>query len=153
VKTTRRTRGRLSGQKILCLTGEIVTDPSGNTHSYPAPVITDIYGQAVDEKVIYPAQYGSPDLVTDGWYWSATVDSSRPGTYTYSMRIRLHQLVRRGGEMLWEPLNMTCRSKLQVITEPKFNGFTGAGLGPLPIGPSHPGPSCAPQPHPQDPTP
>ncbi|WP_413756093.1 hypothetical protein [Streptomyces sp. MMBL 11-3] len=139
LSTTRSTTGRLSGQKIIGLTGEVVADPSQGAYSYPAPVITDIYGQAVDEKIMYPAEYGSPDLVTDGWYWSATVDSSRPGTYSYSMRIQLHRLVQRGSEMLWEPVNMTCESALRVTTEPKFNGFTGAGLGLLPIEPASPG--------------
>ncbi|MFJ8820785.1 hypothetical protein ACIREE_03280 [Streptomyces sp. NPDC102467] len=133
VKTTRRTKGRLSGQKLLDVTGEVVTDATAGAFSYPGPVITDIYGQAVDEKIMYPAEYGSPDLVTDGWYWSATVDSSRPGTYAYTMRIQLHKLVQRGSETLWEPVNMTCESKLKVTTEPKRNGFTGAGLGQLPI--------------------
>ncbi|GAA2305370.1 hypothetical protein OKJ48_44350 [Streptomyces kunmingensis] len=133
VKTTRRTKGRLSGQKILDVTGQVVTDPTKDAYSYPGPVITDIYGQAVDEKIMYPAEYGSPDLVTDGWYWSATVDSSRPGTYAYTMRIQLHKLVQKGSETLWEPVNMTCESKLKVTTEPKVNGFTGAGLGLLPI--------------------
>ncbi|MBQ0849189.1 hypothetical protein J8N05_13345 [Streptomyces sp. BH-SS-21] len=135
VKTTRRTKGRLSGQKVIDLTGEIVTDTSAGTYSYPAPVITDIYGQAVDEKIMYPAEYGSPDLVTDGWYWSATVDSSRPGTYSYSMRIQLHRLVQRGSEALWEPVNLTCESALRVTSEPKVNGFTGSGMGLLPLDP------------------
>ncbi|KUF16781.1 hypothetical protein [Streptomyces silvensis] len=134
VKTTRRTRGRLSGQKVLDVTGQVVTEATA-AYSYPGPVITDIYGQAVDEKIMYPAEYGSPDLVTDGWYWSATVDSSRPGTYAYTMRIQLHKLVQRGGETLWEPVNLTCASKLLITSEPKRNGFTGAGLGWLPIAP------------------
>ncbi|MEV1021370.1 hypothetical protein [Streptomyces sp. NPDC050264] len=143
VKTTRRTKGRLSGQKLLDVTGEVVTDATAGAFSYPGPVITDIYGQAVDEKIMYPAEYGSPDLVTDGWYWSATVDSSRPGTYAYTMRIQLHKLVQRGSETLWEPVNMTCESKLKVTTEPKHNGFTGAGLGRLPIESSSRGPAFA----------
>ncbi|MFD0415040.1 hypothetical protein [Streptomyces sp. NPDC127108] len=151
VKTTRRTRGRLSGQKILDVTGQVVTDATA-AYSYPGPVITDIYGQAVDEKIMYPAAYGSPDLVTDGWYWSATVDSSRPGTYAYTMRIQLHKLVQRGSETLWEPVNLTCESKLMITSEPKRNGFSGAGLGWLPIAPpaaaSQPPPSAVPQPPP-----
>ncbi|MEV3855563.1 hypothetical protein AB0J38_14685 [Streptomyces sp. NPDC050095] len=135
VKTTRRTRGRLSDQKILDVTGNVVTDEDAGTHSYPAPVITDIYGEAVDEKIMYPAEYGSPDLVTDGWYWSATVDSSRPGTYTYSMRIQLHRLVHREDALLWEPVNMTCESKLRITSQPRRNAFTKAGLGMLPVPP------------------
>ncbi|MEU6387823.1 hypothetical protein [Streptomyces sp. NPDC046939] len=152
VKTTRRTRGRLSNQKVLDVTGEVVTDATAGAYSYPGPVITDIYGQAVDEKIMYPAEYGSPDLVTDGWYWSATVDSSRPGTYSYSMRIQLHRLVQRGSESLWEPVNMVCESKLKVTTQPKVNGFTGAGLGLLPIPPSARGSAYAPGSGPQQQT-
>ncbi|MFI5801499.1 hypothetical protein [Streptomyces sp. NPDC051561] len=132
IKTTRRTKGRLSGQKVLDVTGKVVSDDAG-AHSYPAPVITDIYGEAVDEKIMYPAEYGSPDLVTDGWYWSATVDSSRPGTYAYTMRIQLHKLVQQAGETLWEPVNLTVDSALRITTEPKRNAFTKAGLGVLPI--------------------
>ncbi|MEU6994009.1 hypothetical protein ABZ953_25570 [Streptomyces sp. NPDC046465] len=139
VKTTRRTRGRLSGQKVLDVTGQVITDTSA-AYSYPGPVITDIYGEAVDEKIMYPAEYGSPDLVTDGWYWSATVDTSRPGTYAYTMRMQLHKLVQESGEALWEPVNLTCRSKLVITSEPKRNGFTGAGLGWLPIAPGSAGP-------------
>lgn len=132
VSTTPRTRA-LSGQKLLDVTGHVVGEQNQSAHSYPAPVITDIFGQAVEEKIMYPAQYGSPDIVTDGWYWSATVDSSRPGTYTYKMKIQLHELVQRSGEWVWQPVNLTCESKLKVTTEPKRNGFTKSGVGYLPI--------------------
>lgn len=139
VKTTRRTRGRLSGGKILDITGKVVAEDNTAAYSYPAPVITDIYGEAVDAKIIYPAEYGSPDLVTDGWYWSATVDTSRPGTYSYMMRIQLHKLVPQNGELLWEPVNLTCKSSLKVTSEPRRNAFTKAGMGQLPIPPAaHP---------------
>ncbi|MGH4035381.1 hypothetical protein ACQB60_41490 [Actinomycetota bacterium Odt1-20B] len=138
VKTTRRTRGRLSGQKILDVTGQVVTPESTGAYSYPGPVITDIYGEAVDKKIMYPAEYGSPDMVTDGWYWSATVDSSRPGTYSYTMRIQLHKLLQQGSEVLWAPVNLTCESKLKITAEPKRNGFTGAGMGLLPMTPLPP---------------
>ncbi|MFD9791574.1 hypothetical protein ACFWXK_11565 [Streptomyces sp. NPDC059070] len=140
IKTTRRTRGRLSGQKILDVTGQVVTDENTGAHSYPAPVITDVFGAAVDEKIMYPAEYGSPDLVTDGWYWSATVDTSRPGTYAYSMRIQLHRLVQEGGEALWQPVNLTCQSHIKVTSAPRRNAFTKAGVGMLPIPPSPPRP-------------
>ncbi|MFB7123843.1 hypothetical protein DR950_17415 [Kitasatospora xanthocidica] len=126
----------LSGQRVLDVTGRVVSDHGQDTHSYPAPVITDIFGEAVDEKIIYPAEYGSPDLVTDGWYWSATIDTSRPGTYSYKMRIQLHELIQRAGEWTWEPVNLTCESKLRITAEPKRNGFTGAGVGYLPIAPA-----------------
>ncbi|MEU0247361.1 hypothetical protein ABZ192_24170 [Streptomyces sp. NPDC006235] len=123
------------GQKVLDVTGNIVTEGSSQAHSYPPPIITDVFGQAVEEKIMYPAEYGSPDLVTDGWYWAASVDTSRPGTYTYEMRIQLHDLVQRGREVIWEPVNFTCRSSLKITSEPKRNAFTKAGMGYLPIAP------------------
>jgi hypothetical protein len=134
VRTTPRTRA-LSGQKVLDVAGRVVGDHSEDMHSYPTPVITDIFGEAVDEKIIYPAQYGSPDLVTDGWYWSATIDTSRPGTYTYKMSVQLHELVQSAGEWTWEPVDLTCESKLRITSAPKRNGFTKAGVGYLPVVP------------------
>ncbi|MCF2530227.1 hypothetical protein [Yinghuangia soli] len=133
IKTTRRTSGRLSNEKVLDVTGEVVGDLGTGSYSYPGPIITDIYGEAVDEKIMYPAEYGSPDMVTDGWYWSATVDTSRPGSYAYTMRIQLHKLVVQDGQALWHPVNLTCTSSLRITSEPKRNAFTKAGMGYLPV--------------------
>lgn len=124
-----------AGRKLLGATGEVLADAGSGTHAYPAPVITDIVGEAVDEKIMYPAEYGSPDLVTDGWYWSATVDSSRPGTYAYTMRIQLHDLVQHNGDWVWQPVDFSCQSRIRITSEPKRNGFTKAGLGLLPLPP------------------
>ncbi|GHH86974.1 hypothetical protein GCM10018793_60930 [Streptomyces sulfonofaciens] len=138
VGTRVRAAGRsraLAGQQVLDVTGKVVSDHGQGLHNYPAPVITDVFGEAVDEKIIYPAAYGSPDLVTDGWYWSATVDTSRPGTYTYKMRIQLHELVQRAGDWTWEPVNLVCESRLQVVSQPRRNAFTQAGLSYLPLAP------------------
>ncbi|MFI6504521.1 hypothetical protein [Nonomuraea typhae] len=134
-RTTRRTRGPAS-QKVLDVTGNVVAPDSTAGHSYPAPVITDVYGEAVDKKIMYPAEYGSPDMVTDGWYWSATVDSTRPGTYAYTMAIQLHRLVQQGSDWTWEPVDLTCDSALKITSEPKRNAFTKAGVGMLPIPPA-----------------
>jgi hypothetical protein len=118
------------------LTGKIVSwdtaeaPPALNNQT---PVITDITGEAVDQKIMYPALYGSPDLVTDGWYWSASVDTSRPGTYSYTMEIELHELTLTDGEWVWEPVRLLHDSSIRVTTEPKRNGFTNAGIGILPI--------------------
>ncbi|MFC8449538.1 hypothetical protein [Kitasatospora sp. NPDC057223] len=128
--------GGPAARKVLDVTGQVVADADAAVHSYPAPIITDILGEAVDQKIMYPAEYGSPDLVTDGWYWSATVDSSRPGTYTYTMNIQLHDLVRHDGAWVWEPVDLSCRSRIRVTSDPKRNGFTKAGLGLLPLAPA-----------------
>lgn len=123
----------LTEAKLLDVTGKTTSGPGA--YNYPAPVITDITGPAVTEKIIYPAQYGSPDMIYDGWYWTATVDTSRPGVYPYTMHIQLHELVERNDELVWESVDLTCESSLKIISDPKRNGFTGAGLGVLPLPP------------------
>ncbi|MBO2445952.1 hypothetical protein J4573_02510 [Actinomadura barringtoniae] len=134
-RRARRPRGSrsLTTGKVLDVTGQVAgTDPTA-AYNYPKPVITGITGQAVDEKIMYPAQYGSPDMVYDGWYWAATVDTSRPGVYPYRMDVQLHELVERDGELVWESVNLACDSALKITAEPKVNGFTHAGLGALPV--------------------
>ncbi|WP_440069910.1 hypothetical protein [Streptosporangium sp. OZ121] len=121
----------LTAAKLLDVTGK--TTSSSAAYNYPAPVITDITGEAVTEKIMYPAQYGSPDMIYDGWYWAATVDTSRPGVYPYTMHIQLHELVEQNDEMVWQSVDMTCTSSLKIINDPKRNGFTGAGVGALPL--------------------
>ncbi|GAA2728411.1 hypothetical protein [Actinocorallia aurantiaca] len=125
-------RGLTTG-KVLDATGQVAGADAANTYNYPAPVITDITGPAVTEKIMYPAQYGSPDMVYDGWYWAATVDTSRPGIYPYTMHVQLHELVERDDELVWESVDLVCESALKITSDPKRNAFTGAGLGPLPI--------------------
>jgi hypothetical protein len=137
----RRVRGAHSrhavgNHKVLDVTGHVATAETIGAHAYPDPIITNITGTAVDEKIIYPAEYGSPDMVSDGWYWSATVDTSRPGTYAYTMHIQLHELAERNGEQVWEPVDLVCGSRLRISTDPKRNAFTKAGLGVLPIPPA-----------------
>lgn len=100
------------------------------------PVLASISGQAVDLGVILPARYGSPDPQTGGWYWSATVDTSRVGTWSYTIRI---DLPRPGAR----PLRLTHAARICVTTRPRRNGFTGAGQGllPWPVSPPRPQPS------------
>jgi len=124
-----------AAHKLIDMRGEVVyTDSHDGVPALnnPTPLITDITGEAVDKKIIYPAQYGSPDMVTDGWYWSASVDTSRPGTYRYKMEIHLRELIWRNG-WVWEPVRMTFESRLRVTSGRKRNAFTGAGAGLLPI--------------------
>src|SRR5580700_2913348 len=119
--------------KLIDVTGQVISGDATHAYNYPTPVITGITGVAVDEKVMYIAQYGSPDMVSDGWYWSATIDTSRPGTYAYTMSVQLHDLVHRHGDLAWEPVELTCESAIRVTAEPKRNAFTGTGLDLLPM--------------------
>ncbi len=125
-----------AGQKIMDVTGQLInfTDDSSIPEINSLnPIITNITGEAVDKGIIYPAAYGSPDMVTDGWYWAASVDTSRPGIYAYTMHVQLYKLVVENGEWTWVPVDMTCDAYIKVSNAPKVNGFTGHGSGLLPI--------------------
>ncbi|HYC92037.1 MAG TPA: hypothetical protein VEO54_22685 [Thermoanaerobaculia bacterium] len=100
------------------------------------PIITDITGEAVEKGIIYPAQYGSPDLVNGGWYWSATVATFSPRVWSYTLHIALYRLVQdlTTHQATWEPVQMSIDAKLNILNRPMRNGFTGGGTGLLPIG-------------------
>jgi hypothetical protein len=132
----RRFGSGVSPKALLDVHGRVLPeDPDGShaLHSRPAPVLVDITGEAVDQKIIYPALYGSPDRSTEGWYWSATVDTTRPGTYAYTMTVEVRELVRTDGSWHWEPHRMPFEAAIRVTTRPCFNGFTGQGIGVLPL--------------------
>jgi hypothetical protein len=123
--------------KVFDVTGNVrppdaVAD-SSTDQSHSTPVVTDISGEAVEMGIMYPAQYGSPDLFSGGMYWSASVGTSRPGTYAYTMEIELHELVPRDGDFVWEPVRMRHDAHLKITNDAMRNGFTGAGVGLLPI--------------------
>jgi len=123
------------GQKIMDVTGNLVTEVDGKMPEINSlnPIVTNITGEAVDKNVIYPAAYGSPDMVTDGWYWAASIDTSRPGTYAYTMHIQLYKLSRENGAWAWVPVDFTHDAYIKISNDPKKNGFTNAGIGYLPI--------------------
>lgn len=98
-----------------------------------APIITNISGEAVDKKVIYPAQYGTPISLNSGWYWSASVDTNLAGKYSYTMHILLHHLIFDEDEFIWEPVLLTHDAYIEVVKEPKRNGFTCGATGQLPV--------------------
>ena len=121
--------------QLLDLRGEVVptADPEADDIHQLPPIITDITGEAVDEGILYPAQYGTPVPINAGWYWSATASTSRPGVYSYTMHIKVYKLIFAGGKPIWQDKDMTYESQIRVRTRPMVNGFTGGGIGLLPI--------------------
>lgn len=97
------------------------------------PAIVDITGQAVEDAVIFPAQYGSPDPFTDGWYWSATVDTHKVGRHHFELHVMLHRPRLEGSVIMWDPEIHILGMELDVNHVVQTNGFTGAGLGYLPF--------------------
>lgn len=91
------------------------------------PVLVSISGPAVDDEVIFPALYGSPDFGTYGWYWSASVDTNKVGIHAFTMHFALFRPDAQVPEIL------TCNANLEVCHVRAVNGFTGAEAGWLPL--------------------
>jgi hypothetical protein len=99
-----------------------------------SPVIIDITGPAVDNYVIYPAQYGSPDFHTDGWYWSATVDVHKIGVHVYFIDFLVYRPIKEGNDaVVWTPERYALEAKIDISFGVVRNGFTGYGPGVLPL--------------------
>jgi hypothetical protein len=90
---------------------------------YPNPLISNIAGEAVDLRVIYPAQYGSPDLFSDGLYWSATVDTNKVGHFAYTLYITLFYSESTGGERTDRSVTLPYVAYINVTSEVAANGF------------------------------
>jgi hypothetical protein len=90
---------------------------------YPNPVISNIAGEAVDLRVIYPAQYGSPDLFSDGLYWSATVDTNKVGHFAYILFITLFYSEPLDGKMTECSVTLPYVAYINVTNEIATNGF------------------------------
>jgi len=113
----RVSEGHADRVKIIDVTGMAV-DAEGKGHP-PPPVITRITGEAVDRGVIFPGEYGSPDPISDGRYWSATVNPHAAGRFAYTMHLTLFH--RSGGG--WTSVPMTWDAHITVRTEELRNGF------------------------------
>ena len=98
-----------------------------------SPTLVDITGQAVDDAVIFPAQYGSPDIRTEGWYWSATVDTNKVGLHRCDLHFVMHRPRLEGSTVVWDPETHILEMELDVSFITQMNGFTGAGIGCLPL--------------------
>ena len=90
---------------------------------FPNPVIADIAGEAVDLRVIYPAQYGSPDLFSDGLYWSATVDTNKVGHFAYTLYITLFYSEPVDGKMTACSVTLPYVAYINVTNAMATNGF------------------------------
>lgn len=118
------------GLKTFDVFGHLFDDNSDNDQlNSLAPVVADITGEAVDYGVLFTAQYGTPLLIKNGWYWSSSVDVSKTGIHNYTLHFTLYK---RDGNT-WKPIEMRHNAKIKVTSEAQRNGFTNAGMGYLPI--------------------
>jgi hypothetical protein len=103
--------------------GKFAATTPGKRIYYPNPLISNIAGEAVDLRVIYPAQYGSPDLFSDGLYWSATVDTNKVGHFAYTLYITLFYSESTGGERTDRSVTLPYVAYINVTSEVATNGF------------------------------
>ena len=121
---------------IVNVLGEVLQRPDEETAANIPPLVTEIRGPAVEQGVIYPALYGSPDIGLEGWYWSAAVDTAQVGSHAYVMDVVLYSAVKDNGVTVWEPHNFVLTASVDVESILKTNGFTkGLYPGVLPLAP------------------
>lgn len=104
------------------------------------PLIMAIGGEAVTARVMHPAIYGSPSIADGGWYYSAMIDVSKPGRYSYTITITLFPSVTPTEENNIKIKTFELHSAFDVTQNVLINGFNGSLYpGVLPIAPSHEG--------------
>ena len=113
--------------------GRPVTAIQALTGAFISPALADVTGPAVDDGVIFPAQYGSPDVLTEGWYWSATVDTRRTGVHRIDLHLDIFRPAVRDRVLDFVPERYVLPTWLDVRAVPAVNGFTGGPLGFLPL--------------------
>ena len=113
--------------------------PTGNAGATVVGGLGALSGLIAGAIFIYFMQISwaqNADLIVPDWLpWIGDLDTSRPGVYSYTVHVQLHELVERNDELVWESVDLTCESNLKLISDPKRNGFTGAGLSVLPLPP------------------
>ncbi len=128
---------RKSERPLINTKGQLIEkleDNIDNVVNLP-PIVTNITGEAVELGIIFPAQYGSPNFSTEGWYWCATVNTATEGQYSYTVHVTLFDLVlaEDNKSAYWEPIEMTFDSSILISREEMKNGFTGGADSYLPI--------------------
>lgn len=124
----------ISKNPIVNTIGEIVSQPNLVTAANIPPVVKSISGPAVEQGVMYPALYGSPDVYFEGWYWSASIDTGKQGIHEYKMDVVLHSPVLENDRTVWEPRHFTMTAAVDVSSSTVRNGFNNCfGPGLLPI--------------------
>jgi hypothetical protein len=120
-----------TGVKMLNIYGQpAAQEDHPSTLNYLSPKIVNIRGEAVERNVIFPAMYSSAIEASEGWYWSATVSTMKAGTYSYILDVALF---RKEKGNVWKPELYAFEAKIKISTEPMINGFTGKGVGYLPV--------------------
>lgn len=105
--------------------GEFIDPNAVEYAAHVNPEIVGIRGEAVENEVMFPALYGSPDFYTEGWYWSASVDTNKVGIHEYIIDVRLLRPLRKDDEVTWTPEVHSLVARINISATTLVNGFTG----------------------------
>jgi hypothetical protein len=100
-----------------------------------SPRIVNISGPAVDQSVIYPAEYGGPDYNAQYAYWAATVDVSKTGTYDYFIHSLIFRPKQASGQKVFAGERYIYKAQVCVQSGVLVNGFTYGTPSVLPLAP------------------
>jgi hypothetical protein len=95
----------------------------GETRYHPYVTIANITGEAVDRRVLFPAQYGSPALNSAGLYWSASIDTNQIGAFSYTLWITLYYSAQENGTRTERTITLPHEAYLLVTRGVTSSGF------------------------------
>ena len=105
--------------------GEFISPDAVEYAAHVNPGIIGIRGEAVENHVIFPALYASPNFYNEGWYWSATVDTGKIGRHSYILDIEILRPIDKNGSVIWEPETYSVTGYINVTHTTLVNGFNG----------------------------
>lgn len=106
------------------LANEVGADlDEGETVYHPHVTIANITGDAVNRRVLFPAQYGSPAPASAGLYWSASIDTNRFGVFSYTLWLTLHFSTNENGTRTDHAITLPHDACISVTRGATTNGF------------------------------
>jgi hypothetical protein len=106
--------------------GEFISPDAVEYAAHVNPEIIGVRGEAVDRSVMFPALYASPNFYSEGWYWSATIDTSKVGRHSYILDVQILRPVNEDGAVTWKPEVYSVTAYIHVSTTILSNGFNGS---------------------------
>ena len=94
----------------------------------PLPFITRIEGPAVEQRIMIPSEYDSPDLYSDGRYWSGTIVPGQAGTFEYTLVIELRDTSQSAERNAAPPREMTITAAICIMATEEMSTPQGARL-------------------------
>lgn len=94
----------------------------------PIPIITGIGGEAVEQGVMIPTEYDSPDLYSEGRYFSGTIVPGRAGTFPYTIEIGWRPTVQSRKRNAALSSGMTIPASIRILSNQELSTPLGKAL-------------------------